>query len=529
MNGTAFLWHGVFTGLFAGALAGVAMAQGPGTDDLEAAGQRLYREGRDISGEAVSAMVQGDVPLSGTQVTCQSCHGRSGMGTIESGRIPPALAGPLLFAPDVQRRRPAYSESTLARAVREGIGASGRPLDPLMPRFQLGEHDVAALAAYLRQLGAAKSPGVGPSSLRLATVIAGDVDPSVERAVLEVIEAFIAARNRSGPQRLRGGRAPEDTKETYREWSLDIWRLAGPPGSWRTQLETLYRKHPVFALVGGVGMGTWQPIHDFCEAEQMPCLLPDTDLPPADDGSFYSFYFSRGLRLEAEIIATALVADGLSASVVAVVDGDLGSPSREAAAALAQALDRHGGKMRTLDMRRESGPEATLAQTAGDETSAVVLWLGVEGLRRLAAEPEFSNATAPVFLSSSLLGASWDEVPETLRSRSQVVHLSALPGEPDPSLQRFRAWARGQGVPIRQERHQALAYFACMAFADGTKHAGRYLSRDYLLDLLNHASTLTAYLPLYLRAGITPGQRVLSRGGYLVDLSGGSEPAWLVP
>jgi hypothetical protein len=86
-----------------------------------------------------------------------------------------------------------------------------------------------------------------------------------------------------------------------------------------------------------------------------------------------------------------------------------------------------------------------------------------------------------------------------------------------------------QRVTLRDERHQALAYYTCFAFAEGVKHSGLYLSRDYLLDLLNHASTLTAYLPLYTRGGITPGQRVLSRGGYLIDLSGRTKPTWVVP
>lgn len=526
MSRATFLWQRTLIGLLVLTFNGMAASQGPVGGDLETAGKRLYREGRAISGAAVTAMVQGDVPLSGTQVTCQSCHGRSGMGTIESGRIPPALTGPLLFAPDVQRQRPAYSEATLARAVRAGVDSAGRPLDPLMPRFQLGDRDIAALAAYLRQLGAAPSPGVGPDSLRLATLIAGDVDPEIERAVLDVIETFIAARNRSGPQRLRGGRAPGQEKETYRKWSLDVWRLSGPPGSWRAQLETYYREHPVFALVGGVATGAWQPIHDFCEARQMPCLLPDTDLPPADDGSFYTFYFSRGLRLEGEIIAAALAAEGLSTNVVTVVDGERGSPSAEAAAALSQALERHGGQLRMLDLHRGSGHEG---DTGTDGTRAVVLWLDAAGLRRLAAVPEYRNGVAPIFLSSTLLGADWEQVPAVLRARARVVHLSALPGEPDPSLQRFRAWARARGVPVREERHQALAYFACLAFADGVKHTGLYLSRDYLIDLLNHSSSLTAYLPLYLNASVTPGQRVLSRGGYLVDLSGSHKPVWLIP
>ena len=94
---------------------------------------------------------------------------------------------------------------------------------------------------------------------------------------------------------------------------------------------------------------------------------------------------------------------------------------------------------------------------------------------------------------------------------------------------RFRAWARVQKVKLVDVEQQALAYFACMAFAEGVKHTGLYLSRDYVLDLLNHSSKLTAYLPLYTRGGLTPWQRVLSRGGYVVDLSGHTPPAWVVP
>jgi mono/diheme cytochrome c family protein len=512
----------VLVGALALALAGVAAAQEP-SSDLVAAGRRLYREGRALSGEPVNALVQGDVPVLGTQVTCQSCHGRSGMGAIESGRIPSPLTGPLLFAPGAQRRRPAYSESGLARALREGIDPAGRSLDPLMPRFRLGDGDVAALAAYLRQLGALPSPGVEPTSLRLATLVAGDVAPDVERAVLDVLEAFVADRNRSGPQRLRGGHAPGQWKETFREWSLDVWRLGGPSQSWRAQIETRYRERPAFALVGGVASDTWQPIHDFCEAAEIPCLLPDADLPPADGGGFYSLYFSGGLRLEAEIIAATLAKDGLHANVVGVAEGGLSSPSGEAAAALARALERRGGHMRTLDARREPGTGAALARAAGDGASAIVLWLKADGVRRLTADWRAGREAPP------LLAAKWDDLPAVLRARARVVHLTALPGEPDPSLQRFRAWAGARGIRIREERHQALAYFAGMAFAEGTKHMGRFMVRDYLLDLLDHASNLTAYLPLYVKSGLTPGQRVRSRGGYVVDLSGRLEPAWVVP
>jgi mono/diheme cytochrome c family protein/ABC-type branched-subunit amino acid transport system substrate-binding protein len=523
-----FLRIHVFTWVLAVVLASVPPAQGSSLDDLVAAGKRLYLEGRGVSGEAINATVQGDVPLSGTQVTCQSCHGRSGMGTIESGKIPPAIAGPFLFTPDIrtrtQRQRPAYTDKTLARAVRYGIDAAGQPLDPLMPRFQLGDRDVVALTAYLRQLGTSLSPGSGPDNLRVATLIAGDVDPILEQAELDVIKAYIAARNRSGPQRLRGGHFPHDEKEIYRKWSHDIWRVRGPPESWGAQIEKLYRKQPVFALIGGLASGSWQSVHDFCKAQQMPCLLPDIDLPPDDVSDFYSFYFSRGLLLEADIIASVLKSKNLSTNVLSILDSG-NARAIAAATALEQALTKIGAQVRTLDI--STNPDLTLAKVAGNNTSAIVLWLNAEGLQRM--EKGVQSEGPPLFMSATLLGTNGDKLPATLRSRAQVVQLTALPNEPDPALRRYLAWARVQKVTVREERHQALAYFACMVFAEGVKHTGLYLSRDYVLDLLNHSSKLTAYLPLYTRGGITPWQRVLSRGGYLVNLSGHEDPTWVVP
>jgi len=504
-------------------------AQGATPDHLIAAGKRLYLEGLGVSGEAIRATVQGDVPLSGTQVTCQSCHGRSGMGTIESGKIPPAIAGPFLFSPDyrtrIQRQRPAYTDKTLARAIRDGIDAAGQRLDPLMPRFQLSDRDVAALTAYLRQLGATLSPGSDVDSLRVATVIAGDVDPLLERAELDVIETYIAARNRGGPQRLRGGHFPHDEKEIFREWSHDVWRLNGPPESWSAQIEKLYRKQPVFALIGGLASGSWQPVHDFCKAQQMPCLLPDIDLPPNDVNDFYSFYFSRGLLLEADVIASVLKSKDLTANVLSIIDsGDVRAVA--ASAALEQALKKIGAQAHTLDIL--TSPDLTLSKKGvTNNASAIVLWTNADALQQLGKGSQ--SESPPLFLSATLLGNSVDKVPATLRSRAQVVQLTALSNEPDPALRRYLAWARVQKVKVQEQRHQALAYFACMVFAEGVKHTGLYLSRDYVLDLLNHSSKLTAYLPLYTHGGITPWQRVLSRGGYLVDLSGHSKPTWVVP
>jgi len=501
--------------------------KGANNNKLIAAGKRLYLEGRSVSGGFIKAIVQGDVSLNGDQATCQSCHGRSGMGTIESGTIPPGITGPILFTPDIrtstQRARPPYTEKTLARAIRAGIDSSGRKLNPLMPHFQLSERDLAALTAYLRQLGAKLSPGSTDTSMRVATLIAGDVDPALSKPYIDVIQAFVSARNRGGPQRLRGGHFVNDIKETFREWSLDIWRVSGPAKTWPAQIEKLYRKKPVFALIGGLSAGPWQPVDEFCETKEIPCILPDVDLPPDQVKGFYSYYFSRGLLLEADIIASVLQSKKLDANIVSIMDSG-NARSLAAATALEKLLKKNGVNVKTLDVHNQ--PDLSLASVA-NKPSAIVVWLDAKHVQLLAKEKE--NKGPPLFLSATLIGAMLDKLPATLKARSQVVQLTALANKPDPSLRRFLAWAHVRKVKLTQKRHQALAYFACMFFAEGVKHTGLYLSREHILDLLNHSSKLSAYIPLYTRGDITPWQRVLSRGGYLIDLSGQAKPAWIVP
>ena len=512
----------------AGAL--VATADGAPAPDLIAAGRRLYREGRLPSGALVAAHVEGDVPIDGGQFTCQSCHRRSGMGTSEGGRVVPALAGPLLFAPDAQRARPAYTEELLARALRSGVDAAGRHLDPLMPRYDVSDADVASLAAYLRLIGSRASPGTENDTLRFATVVADDVPPAVQQAMLDVLNAYFSEKNAQTRQEARRSlvpHAPRQALNPYLAWSLDVWRLSGPPQAWRAQMEARYRERPAFALISGAASGPWGPVHDFCEDNQVPCLLPNTDLPPASESGYYSLYFSGGLRLEAEILAGDIAQGQVGTEVVQVLGR--GDPRAAfAAAALEEALGRRGGRARRLVIDGDAEGAFELRPMLESGASAVVLWLPAATIRQVA--PPLSARTAPhLYFSSGLLGGDWSAVPERLRDRSSVVHLLRLPSERDPPLERYRAWARGRGLRVAAEGLQAQTYFACLAAGDGSKHLGRFPFREFFLDLLDHDAGLTAYLPLYPRGTQGPGQRFLARGGYVVDLSHRREPRWVVP
>src|SRR5205085_4341506 len=107
------------------------------------------RHGMFSSGTALSATGVGGMALEGKDAACVNCHRRSGFGAKEGQSVIPPITGRYLFLPRVRNReaidipfvesmrwdRDPDSETTLVRAIREGIDSHGRPLIALMPRF----------------------------------------------------------------------------------------------------------------------------------------------------------------------------------------------------------------------------------------------------------------------------------------------------------------------------------------------------------------------------------------------------------
>ena len=127
-----------------------ALIASPNHEELVTLGKQIYRQGFSSTNRPVTAIVQGDVPFKGTQFTCISCHRRSGMGAIEGDRIVPPVTGLALyhssdwfwtdienltnntlpspnsnqraFSPRLNyKKRPAYTDQTLAQAIRAGL------------------------------------------------------------------------------------------------------------------------------------------------------------------------------------------------------------------------------------------------------------------------------------------------------------------------------------------------------------------------------------------------------------------------
>jgi hypothetical protein len=485
-------------------------------------GERMYRDGVLPSGGPMTALVGGDIPIVGTQFSCESCHGRSGMGASEGAFVVPPVSAQFLFEPSPQPARPAYDRDSLARLLREGVTPSGRLLSPeLMPRYVVEDADVDVLTSYLEVLSAGDSPGVDETTIRFATIVTDSGDAGTGEAVLGVVRRFaedINRQTRNDGERWDRGYTPESKLPTvFREWAVDEWMLHGSPSTWAHQLEEYYDDAPVFAVVGGVGESTWAPVSEFCEKHKLPCLYPSTDLPYRDDDDFYTVYFSRGLLLEADLIAAHLAESPPQAVAQVYCDPDI----MPATTALHRALVDKGLEVDSLAVDcTDSLPEF------GSDT-AVVLWLE-RGQLEAMANP---MPPGPVYVSSTLLDGELGNI--TSQGEVYAAHPFRLPGKADPAFMRFEVWARSRDVELTSPRQQAEAYFACLVINDAVKHMGRFRVREFALDMMDHGESMSAYVPAYPRPSFGPGQRYISKGGYVLPIVDGQpdtkDAKWILP
>ncbi len=498
----------------------------PDADD----GRRMYRDGLRPSGEPLTAIVAGDVPVLGTQFSCESCHGRSGMGAAEGKYIVPAIAGQFLFAPSPQPARPAYTQDSLARLLRDGETPGGRNLGELMPLYKLTDDEVAAMTAYLAKLSFSSSPGVDDKVIRFAMVITDDVSSAEREAVLDVLNTFVEEKNsntRLESERWDRGSTPASRLHTvHRDWVLEEWALTGPSESWNDQLEQRYENSPVFAMLSGLSNSSWAPISDFCERNEIPCLFPGTDLADSEEGDFYTLYYSRGLNLEAGLIANHLAGQPVS-NVIQVF---CGAGPAQAAAGLRGLLESKEVALEDVEFDCRGEPPADLAERieSAPET-AVVLWMEEEHLAGIAD----TLSSGRVYFSSTLLAGEFDDPVFSTPGPKFVAHPFRLPDQFDPALARFKGWAKTRGIELTAPRRQSEAFFACLALKDAIAHMGRFFIRDYALDTLDHAQSLVAYLPFYPRPTLGPQQRFMNKGGYVLAIENGQPDTegadWVLP
>ena len=116
----------------------------------EAAGKLLYTTGKGGTDTPVVALMSStEVPA--TIVPCMNCHGENGKG-LDQGQISPPDITWKTLSQEIEKKRTAYTEKKLKRAISMGLNPNGEALQEFMPRYQMTLEDMNNLIAYLKKL-----------------------------------------------------------------------------------------------------------------------------------------------------------------------------------------------------------------------------------------------------------------------------------------------------------------------------------------------------------------------------------------
>jgi hypothetical protein len=497
-------------------------------------GKAIYLKGVLGSGAPLTANRAGAEPVTGEQAACVNCHRRSGLGSQEARSSFPPITGQFLFHPltggtelpyisAARLKRQPYTDVTLARAIREGVDADGRPISYLMPRFALDDTDMSALIAHLRSLDHSKVPGVSMNELHFASIITPDADPVKRRGMMDVLEHFFQDRNAaprgaSGQQMITSGNTDSVRSmfKVNRRWVLHVWELTGPSATWAEQLDKKFAETPVFAVISGIAGNNWVPVTEFCERREVPCLFPNVEQPPADaDRNFHTLYFSRGVLLEADLIAAGILNEPAGGNLTRVRlvyrAGDIGEA---AAVSLAAQLQARGVGVVTRVVPH-GAPAKAVAEAVRDPSSkdAMVLWLRPSDLAALEGTPAPPNA---IYFSGVMGGLDEAPLPSGWRDHAHMAYPVDLPDRRRVRLDYALGWFRIRRIPVVAEQVQVDTHLACGLLSETVKHMVDAFIPDYLIerfeDTVEH-HFVTGYYP---RLTLGPHQRFASKGGFLV-------------
>lgn len=533
-----------------------------------ALGEQLFQQGLDGGGNALQGITQNDIGFNDTQFNCAQCHRRSGFGSSEGGNYVLPVTGTLLFNPRTFDRadlfnklfkenqgqvfwarmrsayqRPAYTDESLAHAIRDGIDPTGRKLSPLMPRYRLDDGDMAALIAYLHQLSGHNDPGVDDRVIHLATVVSPNAGGADKQAMLTTINKFVewlnleTQGNLDHPNFSPGYRS--DFAKAFRLWRHEVWELPEDSRLWPAELAKRYRQQPVFAFIGGMVGGDWTPIHEFCEDHRVPCLLPFTDLPPTGKTNHYSLYFNQGLILEAKAIGRFLRAQKTAEPGVVVnlhADDARGS---QPAAVLAQTLavdQRHTVidiGFNSIEQLRDQWQ--TVVRQQPTAPIIAVIWPGKFDTAIAAELPLLAQRAESLLLPVNILEANQQHFPPAITAKLYFSYPYELPNAYHPHAFRVRAWMNTRDLPIDNQRLQFNTYYALNLLQFGLEHVVEHFSRDYLLEYMENEAENQINPGTFPRLSLGPGQRFASKGSYIVQLDNNNprqiHPVsdWIIP
>ena len=464
--------------------------------DQEQAGKRLYREGISSSDAQLQARVgASDMTVPASVLPCASCHGNDGRGRAESGVRPPNLDWQrLALGQGVReangRSYPAYSDSSLARAIQQGVDPAGNRLDPAMPRFELTLADQRNLTAYLKRLAQERDPGVDEGVLRIGTLLPA-TGPLAEagQVVRAVLEDGLAQLNQQGG--IHG-----------RRLELVVLDPGYQPDSAERALQKLLEQQRVFALVSPLAPMLDQRLATLLAPQNVP-LIGST---PRSGGSAQIFDPLPGLPVQLLSLA------GHAREALGLAPGDL----RVVYAGNEQA----GVAEQVRDSLLQQGwaPPAVQAFDGQAVDGQGILFLGrAQAFAELAAALQAAGRQPYLFAASSQVAGGVARLPEQWSQRVFLAYPYVPEDWTEQGLASLAGLQQRQGLDPRQASLQVNTLCALRLLSEALKQIGRDASREQLIAALEGLHDVSTGLTPAL--GFGPGRRQGMAGAHVVAVA----------
>jgi hypothetical protein len=279
-------------------------------------------------------------------------------------------------------------------------------------------------------------------------------------------------------------------------------------------------------------------VHQFCERRQLPCLFPNVDAPVDNSRDFYPLYFSKGVLLEADLIAGQVAAGtqaGSAAPASTVLQVyRLGDGGEAGALALAAALKPLGIPVRNQPLAAAPGGKGVRqAVQQAQKSDALVLWLRPVDLAELG---DAAGAPASVYVSGLMGGLEHAPLSTAWRGRARMTYPYELPEKRQLRLTYASNWFSIRHIPVVDEPLQVNTYLACGLLAETLSHMSDNLVQPFMIEMLQTSAERrlinTGYYPHLVLA---LNQHFASKGGYIVHFAQPegaqlvADSDWIVP
>ena len=374
--------------------------------------------------------------------------------------------------------------------------------------YVFSPEDLADLIAHLKRVGKDRDPGITDNKIVIGSIVPASATlTEMGQAVRALLTAYFDEVNSQGG--------------IYnRRLELKITETAETPTATRANLERLLRDEQVFAMTGAFIAGSEKEIVSLVAEHGVPLIGPLTLLPQTGVPlNRQVFYLLSGLDGQARaLINFAASKPELRSSGLAVIypSSELNEISLVAIKDQSKSFALKVPEVRSYTPGRFDVAE-TVKQLKQTNHDNIFFLGGAEDLLSFMREAEKVSWFPIIFLPGPGVGAGVFNAPAGFDGKVFISFPTSPADQTTEGVKEFRALAEKYRLSPKHVAAQVSAYASAKILVEALKRAGKEVSREKLIQVLEGFSGYsTGLTPAITYA---PNRRIGAMGAYVVTVS----------